>query len=103
MLGFILHAVAANIVSVAGRLYVSDSRTLDTQLTVWQTTFLFFFLIDVSIASVVSKFFLASEALFFPPGTLAEYAIASASHAVSLPDGLSYDQAARECAHYSPT
>ena len=29
-------------------------------------------------------------------GTLAEYAIAAASHAISLPDGLSYDQAARK-------
>ena len=38
---------------------------------------------------------------FTTTGTLAEYAIASASHAVSLPDGLSYDQAARKF-YFSP-
>lgn len=29
-------------------------------------------------------------------GTLAEYAIAAASHAIPLPDSLSFDQAARK-------
>ena len=40
---------------------------------------------------------------YYVVGTLAEYAIATASHAIPLPDSLSYDQAARKyCCLHNP-